>query len=140
MYRRRTSYSSCEQPPYRQSSASETAHKMHHNGELRVIFERIETSEEAVQALSQMQAQAEHLQAGSQAMVGNLEGLEIARSAHMKLDEEGGRARPTARPGIFRPGSRLLAAAASHPDAERGTTDAAVIQGCGLPPGVPAFV
>src|SRR6267143_1905447 len=58
------------------------AHKLHHNGELRVIFERIETSEEAVQALSQMQAQAEHLQASSQAMVGNLEGLEVARSAH----------------------------------------------------------
>jgi len=31
-------------------------------------------------ALSQMQAQAEHLQQ-SQAMVGNLEGLEVARSA-----------------------------------------------------------
>jgi len=66
------------------------AHKLHHNGELRVVFERIETSEEAVQALSQMQAQAEHLQASSQAMIGNLEGLEVARSAHMTLDEEGG--------------------------------------------------
>jgi len=102
------------------------AHKMHHNGELRVIFERIETSEEAVQALSQMQAQAEHLQAGSQAMVGNLEGLEVARSAHMKLDEEGGARTTDSKTRYLSTGlAVLLAAAASHPDAERGTTDAA---------------
>jgi len=102
------------------------AHKMHHNGELRVIFERIETSEEAVQALSQMQAQAEHLQASSQAMVGNLEGLEVARSAHMKLDEEGGARTTDSKTRYLSTGlAVLLAAAASHPDAERGTTDAA---------------
>jgi hypothetical protein len=102
------------------------AHKLHHNGELRVIFERIETSEEAVQALSQMQAQAEHLQASSQAMVGNLEGLEVARSAHMKLDEEGGAHTTDSKTRYLSTGlAVLLAAAASHPDAERGTTDAA---------------
>src|SRR6266852_1523467 len=102
------------------------AHKMHHNGELRVIFERIETSEEAVRALSQMQAQAEHIQASSQAMVGNLEGLEVARSAHMKLDEEGGARTTDSKTRYLSTGlAVLLAAAASHSDGEHGTTDAA---------------
>jgi hypothetical protein len=102
------------------------AHKMHHNGELRVIFERIETSEEAVQALSKMQAQAEHIQASSQAMIGNLEGLEVARSAHIKLDEEGGARTTDSKTRYLSTGlAVLLAAAASHPDGEHGTTDAA---------------
>jgi hypothetical protein len=102
------------------------AHKLHHNGELRVIFERIETSEEAVQALSQMQTQAENLQASSQAMAGNLEGLEVARSAHMKLDEEGGARTTDSKTRYLSTGlAVLLAAAATHPDGEHGTTDAA---------------
>ncbi len=102
------------------------AHKLHHNGELRVIFERIETSEEAVQALSQMQTRAENLQASSQAMAGNLEGLEVARSAHMKLDEEGGARTTDSKTRYLSTGlAVLLAAAASHPDGEHGTTDAA---------------
>jgi hypothetical protein len=102
------------------------AHKLHHNGELRVVFERIETSEEAVQALSQMQAQAEHIQASSQAMIGNLEGLEVARSAHMKLDEEGGARTTDSKTRYLSTGlAVLLAAAAAHSDGEHGTTDAA---------------
>src|SRR5882762_5982630 len=102
------------------------AHKLHHNGELRVIFERIETSEEAVQALSQMQTHAEDFQASSQAMAGNLEGLEVARSAHMKLDEEGGARTTDSKTRYLWTGlAVLLAAAATHPDGERGTTDAA---------------
>jgi hypothetical protein len=103
------------------------AHKLHHNGELRVIFERIETSEEAVQALSQMQTQAENLQASSQqAMAGNLEGLEVARSAHMKLDEEGGARTTDSKTRYLSTGlAVLLAAAATHTDGEHGTTDAA---------------
>jgi len=106
-----------------------------------VVFERIETSEEAVQALSQMQAQAEHLQASSQAMIGNLEGLEVARSAHMTLDEEGGRARPTARPGICRPGSRFC-----WPQPRRilmasmARRRLPVIRACAPPPAALAFV
>lgn len=104
------------------------AHRLHHNGELRVIFERIETSEEAVQALSQMQmqTQAENAQASSQAMAGNLEGLEVARSAHMKLDEEGGARTTDSKTRYLSTGlAVLLAAAATHPDGEHGTTDAA---------------
>jgi hypothetical protein len=102
------------------------AHKLHRNGELRVVFDRIETPEEANQALSQVQEQAEHLQAGSQAMIGNLEGLEVARSAHMKLDEEGGAHTTDNKTRYLSTGlAVLLAAAAAHPDAEHGTTDAA---------------
>ena len=101
------------------------AHKLHHNGELRVIFERIETSEEAGQALSQMQTQEEHLQASSQAMVGTLEGVEVARSAHMKLDEEGGARTTDNKTRYLSTGlAVLLAAAAAHPDGEHGAVDA----------------
>jgi hypothetical protein len=101
------------------------AHKLHHNGELRVVFERIEAPEEAIQALSQVHPQAEHLPANSQAMIGNLEGVEVARSAHMKLDEEGGARTTDNKTRYLSTGlAVLLAAAASHSDAEHGTVDA----------------
>ncbi len=101
------------------------ARKLHHNGELRVIFDRIETAEEAMQALSQVQEQAERAQASSQAMIGNLEGVEVARSAHMKLDEEGGARTTDSKTRYLSTGlAVLLAAAAAHPDAERGAVDA----------------
>jgi hypothetical protein len=101
------------------------ARNLHHNGELRVIFDRIETPEEAIQALSQVQEQAERLQASSQAMIGNLEGVEVARSAHMKLDEEGGARTTDNKTRYLSTGlAVMLAAAASHSDAEHGTVDA----------------
>jgi len=101
------------------------AQSLHRNGELRVIFERIETSAEALQALSQVQAQAEHAQKSSQGMIGNLEGLEVARSANMKLDEEGGAHTTDSKTRYLSTGlAVLLAAAAAHPDAEHGTVDA----------------
>jgi hypothetical protein len=101
------------------------AQSLHRNGELRVIFERIETSGEALQALSQVQAQAEHAQPSSQGMIGNLEGLEVARSANMKLDEEGGAHTTDSKTRYLSTGlAVLLAAAAAHPDAEHGTVDA----------------
>jgi hypothetical protein len=101
------------------------ARKLHHNGELRVIFDRIETPEEAIQALSQVQEQAERAQTRSQAMIGNLEGVEVARSAHMKLDEEGGARTTDSKTRYLSTGlAVLLAAAAAHPDAEHGTVDA----------------
>ena len=102
------------------------AQKLRRNGELRVIFDRIETSEEALNALAQVQAQAEHSEASSQGMIGNLEGLEVARSAHMKLDEEGGAHTTDSKTRYLSTGlAVMLAAAAAHPDAEHGTTDAA---------------
>jgi hypothetical protein len=100
------------------------AQKLHRNGELRVVFERIETSEEALQAISQLQAQAEHPPVTSQGMTGNLEGLEVARSAHIKLDEEGGARTTDSKTRYLSTGlAILLAAAAAHPDAEHGTVD-----------------
>jgi hypothetical protein len=101
------------------------AHKLHRNGELRVIFDRIETSEEALQALSQVQAQAENSRASSQGMIGNLEGLEVDRRAHMKLDEEGGAHTTDSKTRYLSTGlTVLLAAAAAHADGEHGTVDA----------------
>lgn len=101
------------------------ARKPHRNGELRVIFDRIETPEEAMQALAQVQAQKEQQQASAQAMIGNLEGVEVARSAHMKLDEEGGARTTDSKTRYLSTGlAVLLAAAAAHPDAEHGTVDA----------------
>jgi hypothetical protein len=106
------------------------ARNLHRKGELRVIFERIETPEKAIQALSQVaqareQAQAEHTQANSQAMVGNLEGVEVDRNANMRLDEEGGAHTTDSKTRYLSTGlAVLLAAAAAHPDAERGSVDA----------------
>jgi len=99
------------------------ARKLHRNGELRLIFDRIEAPEEAIQALSQVQA--ERAQTSSQAMIGNLEGVEVARSAHLKLDEEGGARTTDNKTRYLSTGlAVLLAAAAAHPDAEHGTVDA----------------
>jgi hypothetical protein len=105
------------------------AHLLHHNGELRVIFERIETPEEVQQALTQTQAQPEnsptHLHARSQSMIGNLEGVEVDRKANMKLDEEGGAHTTDGKTRYLSTGlAVLLAAAAAHPDTDHGTVDA----------------
>jgi len=106
---------------------AKSARKLHHNGELRVIFERIETSDEAVQALAQLQMQARQAQAErSQAMVGNLEGVEVDRRAHMQLDEEGGARTTDSKTRYLSSGlAVMLAAAASHTEVEHGTTEMA---------------
>jgi len=119
---------------------AKSARKLHRNGELRVIFERIETSEEGVQALAQLQkqtqAQGEQLeaaqpqagqsQAQSQAMIGNLEGVEVDRRAHMELDEEGGAHATDSKTRYLSTGlAVMLAAAASHTEVEHGTTETA---------------
>jgi type IV secretory pathway VirB10-like protein len=88
---------------------AKAAQKLHHNGELRVVFERIETPEGTPQLLQ-----------------GSLEGVEVDRAANMKLDEEGGARTTDSKKRYLSTGiTILLAAAASHPDAEHGTTDAA---------------
>jgi hypothetical protein len=109
------------------------ARMMHRNGELRVIFERIETPEDVQQALLQTQRQT---QAGSesapalphvrsQALIGNLEGVEVDRKANMKLDEEGGARTTDSKTRYLSSGlAVLLAAAAAHPDVDHGTVDA----------------
>jgi len=106
---------------------AKSARKLHHNGELRVIFERIETSDEAVQALAQLQMQAQQAQAErSQAMVGNLEGVEVDRRANMQLDEEGAARTTDSKTRYLSSGlAVMLAAAASHTEVEHGTTEMA---------------
>jgi hypothetical protein len=105
---------------------AKSARKLHHNGELRVVFERIETSEEAVQALEQLQMQAQAQAEHSQAMVGNLEGVEVDRRANMQLDEEGGARTTDSKTRYLSSGlAVLLAAAASHTEVEHGTTEMA---------------
>ena len=120
---------------------AKSARKLHRNGELRVIFEHIETSDEGVQALAQvqreLQAQAERsqtaaersqvqTQAQSQAMIGNLEGVEVDRRANIQLDEEGGAHTTTSKTRYLSSGlAVMLAAAASHTEVERGTTEMA---------------
>ena len=85
------------------------ARLMHRNGELRVIFEHIETPGGNLQQVQ-----------------GTLEGIEVDRSAHMKLDEEGGARATDSKTRYLSTGVALLvAAAAAHPSVERGTTDTA---------------
>jgi hypothetical protein len=105
---------------------AQPARKLHRNGELRVIFERIETSEEAVQAQTQLQTQAEAQARRSQAMVGNLEGVEVDKSSNIQLDEEGGARTTTSKTRYLSSGlAVMLAAAASHTEVEHGTTEMA---------------
>src|ERR1700730_2777784 len=105
---------------------AKSARKLHHNGELRVIFERIETSPEAVQALAQLQMQAQAQAERSQAMVGNLEGVEVDRRANMQLDEEGGARTTDSKTRYLSSGlAGMLAGAASHTEVEHGTTEMA---------------
>src|ERR1700687_1123136 len=103
---------------------AKSARKLHRNGELRVVFERIETSEEAVQALAQLQMQAQAQAERSQAMVGNLEGVEVDRRANMQLDDEGGAHTTDSKTRYLSSGlAVLLAAAASHTEVEHGATE-----------------
>lgn len=88
---------------------AEPARKLHHNGDLRVIFNRIETPEGAIQP-----------------MQGNVEGLETDRRAGLKLDDEGGAQATDSKMRYLSTGvTLLLAVAASRPDTEHGTTDPA---------------
>lgn len=82
------------------------ARHLHRNGELRVIFEQIELPGGALQPVQ-----------------GTLEGIEVDRAAHMKLDEEGGAHATDSKTRYLSTGVALLLAAAAHPDAEHGTVD-----------------
>ncbi|HLZ90480.1 MAG TPA: hypothetical protein VKQ28_02100 [Candidatus Acidoferrum sp.] len=105
---------------------AQRARKLHRNGELRVIFERIETSEEALRAQAQLQMQAGAEAQRSQTMVGNLEGVEVDKRANMHLDEEGGAHTTTSKTRYLSSGlAVMLAAAASHTEVEHGTTEMA---------------
>jgi hypothetical protein len=109
---------------------AQPARKMHRNGELRVIFERIETPDEAVQALAAVHPAATQTETldgrrSSQTIVGNLEGVEVDRRSNISLDEEGGARTTDSKTRYLSTGLALLvAAAAAHPDAAHGTVDA----------------
>jgi hypothetical protein len=111
------------------------ARMLHRNGELRVIFERIEMPEDVQQAVLQTQKEAQerasvenallrpHVR--SQGMIGNLEGVEVDRKANMKLDEEGGARTTDSKTRYLSTGlAVLLAAAASHSENENGSVEA----------------
>ncbi|HEY2169793.1 MAG TPA: hypothetical protein VGJ30_09225 [Candidatus Angelobacter sp.] len=83
------------------------AGRLHHNGELRVVFEKIETPEGQVQA-----------------MHGSLEGVEVDSAANMKLDSEGGAHTTDSKSRYLSTGLAILgAAAASHPESDSGASD-----------------
>jgi len=85
------------------------ARHLHRNGELRVIFEHLEVPGGDLQRVQ-----------------GSLEGIEVDRSAHLKLDEEGGAHATDSKMRYLSTGVALLmAAVAAHPDAERGAADQA---------------
>jgi hypothetical protein len=85
------------------------ARKLHHNEDLRVIFSRIETPEGVIQP-----------------MQGSVESVEADRRAGLRLDDEGGAQATDSKTRYLSTGvALLLAGAASHPDTEHGTTDAA---------------
>jgi hypothetical protein len=86
---------------------SKPARHLHRNGELRIIFEQIELPGGALESIQ-----------------GTLEGMEVDRAAHLKLDEEGGAHATDSKTRYLSTGvAILMAAAAAHPDAEHGSVD-----------------
>lgn len=119
---------------------AKAAQKFHHNGELRLIFERIEIPAEAQRAASETapklvaqnganganDSRPELTHRGNLRMTGNIEGIEVDRRDHMVLDEEGGARTTDSKTRYLSTGvAILLAAAASHTDSEHGTVDSA---------------
>lgn len=89
--------------------AAKPARKFHRNGDLRVVFDRIQTPEGLIQS-----------------MRGTVEGIEVDRRAGLRLDDEGGAQATDSKTRYLSTGvALLLAAAASRPDVEHGTTDTA---------------
>ena len=115
---------------------AKAAHKFHHNGELRLIFERIEIPAEAERAAAETappklvaqnsanESRPELTHRGNVRMTGNIEGVEVDRRDQMVLDEEGGARTTDSKTRYLSTGvAILLAAAASHTDSEHGTVD-----------------
>lgn len=84
------------------------ARHLHRNGELRVIFELIELPGGALQPLQ-----------------GTLEGIEVDRAAHLRLDDEGGAHATDSKTRYLSTGAAVvMAALAAHPDTDRSTVEA----------------
>jgi hypothetical protein len=85
------------------------ARLLHRNGELRVIFEHIEMPGGNLQEVQ-----------------GTLEGIEVDRAAHLRLDEEGGAHATNSKTRYLATGVALaLAGLAAHPDFARSGVDEA---------------
>ena len=83
------------------------ARLLHRNGELRVIFEHIEMPGGNLQEVQ-----------------GTLEGIEVDRAAHLRLDEEGGAHATSSKTRYLATGVALaLAGVAAHPDLARSGVD-----------------
>src|ERR1700676_942173 len=114
---------------------AKAAQKFHHNGELRLIFERIEIPAEAERAAAETapklvaqnsasETRPELTHRGNVRMTGNIEGVDVDKRDHMVLDEEGGARTTDSKTRYLSTGvAILLAAAASHTDSEHGTVD-----------------
>src|SRR4029077_7501059 len=103
---------------------------------LRVVFERIETSDEAVQALAQVQPPSQQELAerepDSRHLSGNLEGMEVDRRSNIRLDGEGGARATDNKTRYLSTGLALLvAAAAARPDPGDGAGGAGGAPGRG---------
>ena len=82
------------------------ARRLHHNGELRIRFNSIETSGTV------------------RAMQGSLEGVEADKAAAVKLDAEGGAHTSDSKSRYLATGlSILLASTAAHPESDNGESD-----------------
>lgn len=83
------------------------AGKLHHNGDLRVTFERIELPDGPVQTVH-----------------GSLEGAEVDRAARLSLDAEGGAHATDSKTRYLSTGlSIAIAVASARPDIDHGTID-----------------
>jgi len=83
------------------------ARYLHRNGELRVIFEHLELPEGNLQEVQ-----------------GTVEGIEVSRAAHMKLDEEGGARATDSKMRYLSTGAALLmAVAVAHTDVDRAAVE-----------------
>lgn len=81
--------------------------RLHRNGELRITFEKIATPEGQLQP-----------------MQGNLQGVEVDRTASLKLDREGGAQASDSKSRYFSTALAIsVAAAAGHPESDDGAPD-----------------
>jgi hypothetical protein len=115
---------------------AKAAQKFHHNGELRLIFERIEIPAEAERAAAETapklvaqnsnasETRPELTHRGNVRMTGNIEGVDVDKRDNMVLDEEGGARTTDSKTRYLSTGvAILLAAAASHTDSDHGTVN-----------------
>jgi hypothetical protein len=99
------------------------ARKLHHNGELRVVFEKVTTPEGLAQAVQ-----------------GNLSGLSVDRAADVKIDDEGGTRVTNNKSRYLLTGLSLtIAAFAARGDTDAPSGSSGISPGQGAIAGVSSF-